>query len=81
MLDRLDDIKQMGQEQFGTLDHPADLEDNQSATLNNDRELIVEFLGYTKEVQIALQEMEENNVDMRRLVQELIMDKKSSGQQ
>ena len=57
------------------------MEDNQSATLNNDRELIVEFLGYTKEVQIALQEMEENNVDMRRLVQELIMDKKSSGQQ
>ena len=28
-----------------------------------------------------MQEMEENNVDMRRLVQELIMDKKSASNQ
>lgn len=78
MLDRLDDIRQMGQEYNGVLEHPADLEDPTSASLNNDRELIVEFLGYTKEVQTAMQEMEENNLDMRRLVQELIMDKKSA---
>jgi hypothetical protein len=37
-------------------------EDNEQQ--NNDRELIAEFLEYTKEVQGMLEEMENNNKEM-----------------
>ena len=46
--------------------------------MNNDRELIADFLEYTKEVQKGLTDMETNNTDMRSLVNELITDKKSA---
>lgn len=52
MLDRIEDIRKIAHENYGVFEHPADLEDKEtSASLNNDRELIMEFLGYTKDVQ------------------------------
>ena len=48
---------------------------------NNDRELIQEFLAYTKEVQAMLDEMENNNKEMHQLVHELVNDKKTAANQ
>lgn len=48
---------------------------------NNDRELIAEFLEYTKEVQVMLEEMENNNKEMHSLVHELVNDKKTAANQ
>jgi hypothetical protein len=48
---------------------------------NHDRELIAEFMVFTRELQSSLQEMESNNEEMTALVAELISDKKSPANQ
>jgi len=77
MLDRFDDLKKMVQNENISMHLNESLADEESQ-VNNDRELIVEFLENTKEVQKCLQEMESNNSQMRGLVNELISDKKSA---
>ena len=42
--------------------------DEERDAQNNDRELIADFLEYTKEVQKGLGDMESNNTDMQDLV-------------
>jgi hypothetical protein len=44
---------------------------------NNDRELIYDFLIYTKEVKNSIEEMESNNTNLKRLIHELNLSVKS----
>jgi hypothetical protein len=60
MLDRFDDLKRMVQNENISMHLNESLADEEDQ-VNNDRELIVEFLDNTKEVQKCLQEMESNN--------------------
>lgn len=60
MLDRLDDIRKlMQQENVSANTH--DSVDIDEENPNNDRELIQEFLQYTKDAQDKLADMETNN--------------------
>ena len=91
MLDRFDDLKKVStrsphsfklvqQENAQSMLNTVDI-DEEKEQQNNDRELILEFLEHTKEVQKGINEMETNNADMRNLVNELITDKKQAQNQ
>lgn len=54
-----------------------DDEEIEQEKLDKDRELIATFLEYTRKTQEALKDMSDNNVDMRKLVEELKLDKGS----
>lgn len=78
MLDRLDDLQTM-MVSNGISAQMDSIDDEEN--VNNDRELIAEFLMYTKDAEEALNSMDNNNKQMGGYVSELITDKKSAQSQ
>ena len=79
MLDRLQQFKETANKHGITVDLKASLNDDEQA-INQDRELISEYLQYVTQAQKLLQEAEQNNRTMKDIAHKQMFDNKSANQ-